>query len=83
MNEHEREKRALATTMAPWFEAWRPCTLGEHHRTVTTLEVVNMVQAHLREPVEERALVQLLTEKGYKHALIGDEFRWLLMAAEA
>lgn len=83
MSEQQLTKAALAEAMAPWFDQWVPCELGHQDRTTTTQELMAMVHRFHPLLYEADMLVQLLRDRGFKHALIGDEFRWLLMAAEA
>lgn len=81
MSEQTQHQAALAEAMAPWFDAWAPAELGKHTKVVTTQELHDMVYRFHPMEFAVDDLVQLLRRRGFSHALIAGEFRWLLRPA--
>lgn len=81
MSEQTQHQAALALAMAPWFDAWAPAELGEHTKVVTTEEILGMVYRFHPLGFSVDDLVRLLRRRGFSHALIAGEFRWLLRPA--
>jgi len=68
----------IEDALAPWLQTCKPCQEGQHTRALTTDEILAMLERFSPGEYDAHQVVTLLHKKGYTHALVGNDLRWLV-----